>query len=71
MVIRILKTSRFSLPFVSGFSAEDCKMDMYISFDCPDNTINEINTRKFLLFSHIPVHVNCIYISSIINRSVK
>lgn len=74
MVIRILKTCKsdcFSLPFVSGFSAEDCKMDIYISFDCPDNTINEINTRKFLIFSHIPVHVSCIYISSIINRSVK
>lgn len=46
------KTSRFSWPFVSGFSAEDCKMDMYVSFDCPNNKIKEmeINRHKHLLF---------------------
>lgn len=39
-------------------------MDMYVSFDCPDNKIKgmEINRHKCLLFF---IHVSCIYISSI------
>lgn len=47
-----LKISRFSWFFVFGFFVEDCKMDMYVFFDCFDNKIKgmEINRYECLFF---------------------